>query len=191
MKRIEKEFFEKSTLEIAKALIGKNLVRILDGEYLIGKIVEVEAYLDENDTASHARFGMTKRNTQMFMDPGNIYVYFIYGMYYCLNFVTEQKGKGSGILIRALEPIDGISIMQQNRKKESIIDLTNGPGKLCNALSIGLNFNGKSLFDKESEIYLIDNNEKYLIASSNRIGVKNDLKEHLRFFIEGNKFVSR
>ncbi len=191
MKKIEKDFFERPTREIAKNLLGKNLIRILNREKLIGKIVEVEAYLDETDTASHARFGITKRNTQMFMDPGNIYVYFIYGMYYCLNFVTEQKGKGSGILIRALEPLEGISTMQKNREKEAILDLTNGPGKLCKALSINLNLNGKSLFEEESEIYLTDNNEKFTISSSQRIGVKNDLKEHLRFFIKDNKFVSK
>lgn len=191
MKRIEREFFERPTREIAKDLLGKNLVRVLNNEKLIGKIVEVEAYLDETDIASHARFGITKRNTQMFMEPGNIYVYFIYGMYYCLNFVTEIKGKGSGILIRALEPLEGLGTMQINRGKETTIGLTNGPGKLCKALNVNLSLNGESLFKKNSQIFLVNSEERVSISSSNRIGVKNDLKEHLRFFIKDNKFVSK
>lgn len=116
-KRVNHSFFQGSTEDVAKKLLGKILVRNYNGKILSGKIVETEAYLDENDLASHSAVGLTERNKVMFGEAGLAYVYFTYGMHYCFNVVTGEEGKGSAVLIRALEPLEGIELMKNSDKK--------------------------------------------------------------------------
>ncbi len=133
-KRLKRKFFTQPTLKVAKELLGKILVRIYRGKRLSGKIVEVEAYIGPRDKASHAYLGRrTKRNLAEFLVGGHIYIYLVYGMYWQLNISTEEEGKPACILIRALEPREGIT------------KTTNGPGKLCRALKLDKSFYGEDL----------------------------------------------
>ncbi|MGB9663887.1 MAG: DNA-3-methyladenine glycosylase [Ignavibacteria bacterium] len=191
-KRVTPEFFIGPTDKIAKKLLGKILVRNFKGKVLSGKIVETEAYLDENDLASHSAVGITERNKVMFGKAGLAYVYFTYGMHYCFNVVTGEEGKGSAVLIRALEPIEGIELMKKFRQKEDIQILTNGPAKLCQALKIDKKLNGVDL-RTSNEIYIAEPflKENFEIAVSLRIGIEKSKDLPLRFYIKENKFVSR
>ncbi len=191
-KRIDSNFFKGQTEEVAKKLLGKILVRIYNGKILAGKIVETEAYLDENDLASHSAVGMTERNKVMFGEAGLAYVYFTYGMHYCFNVVTGEKGKGSAVLIRALEPIEGIEQMKKFRRKKDVHILTNGPAKLCQALKIDKKLNGVDL-KTSSEIFIGEPNqqEQFEIMTTTRIGIEKSKDLPLRFYIKENKFVSK
>jgi len=180
-----KKFFGKSTVELARALLGKYLVL---GE-LKGVIVETEAYLFRNDPGCHASRGPTARNAPMFGPAGRTYVYLIYGMYYCLNIVSGREGEGEAVLIRALEPVQGIEIMQKRRKTQKIENLCNGPGKLTQAFGITKKHNNLSLLEGNFRIY--DNRKNVEIVSSKRIGLSAGKELELRFFIKGNRFVSR
>ncbi|MCX7904366.1 MAG: DNA-3-methyladenine glycosylase [Caloramator sp.] len=195
------DFYSRDTITVAKELLGKLLVRNINGNKLVGKIVEVEAYLGPIDKACHSyNFRRTQRNEVMYGPPGIAYVYFIYGMYYCLNFVTEKEGMPCAVLIRALEPIEGFDIMALNRfgktyselTKSQKRNLTNGPGKLCRAFNIDKALNGHSLLS--DEIYVLDNQEDFEIVAGKRIGI--DYAEEAkdfewRFFIKGNPYVSK
>jgi len=131
-KPLPADFYLNNTVEVARQLLGKTIVRNYGKKILAGKIVETEAYIDKIDPASHSHPGITKRNKPMFEKGGIAYIYFIYGNYYCFNIVTERKGKGCAVLIRAAEPIEGIEYMKKNRgKTKSVYELTNGPAKLC------------------------------------------------------------
>lgn len=191
-RRVTPDFFIGPTEEVAKKLLGKILVRNIKDKILSGKIVETEAYLDENDLASHSAVGITERNKVMFGEAGLAYVYFTYGMHYCFNVVTGEEGKGSAVLIRALEPIDGIELMKKFRHKEDIHILTNGPAKLCQALKIDKKLNGIDL-KKSNEIYIAepDVKENFEIVVSKRIGIEKSKDLPLRFYIKENKFVSK
>jgi DNA-3-methyladenine glycosylase len=145
VKRLPREFYSRSTLTVARELLGQRLVRSFDGQRLAGRIVEVEAYLGETDQASHARPGRTRRNAPMYGPPGHAYIYFIYGMYYCLNAVTEAEGSAAAVLIRALEPLEGIDVMRHHRPGRADRDLASGPGKLCQALAIDRTLNNADL----------------------------------------------
>lgn len=190
-KRIDNSIFNLSTKNLAIELLGKLLVRKIGQKHLIGKIVETEAYLDKNDLASHSAVGKTARNEVMFGEAGLAYVYFTYGMHYCFNVVTGESGKGSAVLIRAVEPIAGINIMQKNRRRNNFTNLTNGPAKLCQAFSIDKSLNGLDL--RKSKILYLANSleEKFLIAKTSRIGIKKSPEKLLRFYIKENKFVSK
>jgi len=191
-RRVNYKFFKGPTEEIAQKLLGKLLVRNYNGKILAGKIVETEAYLDENDLASHSAVGLTERNKVMFGEAGLAYVYFTYGMHYCFNVVTGEKGKGSAVLIRALEPIDGIELMKKFRDKDDIHILTNGPAKLCQALKIDKKLNGVDL-KTSSEIFIAEpeSKEVFEITTTTRIGIEKSKDLPLRFYIKENKFVSR
>lgn len=190
MKRIPRSFFKRNTLIVAQDLLGKYLVRNCNNRKLIGKIVETEAYMDSNDPACHASKGKTPRNEIMFKEAGYLYIYLIYGMYYCLNIVTEEEGKPCAVLIRALEPIAGISQMMENRKIQKIKDLTNGPGKFCQALNINKGHNGIDI--SGDEIYLTEGKtEEFEIVKAPRIGIKVGVENLWRFYIKGNPFVSK
>jgi len=191
-KRVTPDFFKGTTEEVAKKLLGKILVRVISGKILFGKIVETEAYLDENDLASHSAVGMTERNKVMFGEAGLAYVYFTYGMHYCFNVVTGEVGKGSAVLIRSLEPIDGIDLMKKFRQKDDVHILTNGPAKLCQALKIDKRLNGVDL-KTSNEIFIAepDKNEKFEVVITKRIGIEKSKDLLLRFYIKENKYVSK
>ncbi|MBU0579975.1 MAG: DNA-3-methyladenine glycosylase [Candidatus Margulisbacteria bacterium] len=188
MKKLSYKFFERNTIFVAKELLGKYLVLKTPQGKLAGKIVETEAY-HENDPASHSYRGMTPRNKPMFGPPGFAYVYFTYGMHYCFNVVTEPNGKAGAVLIRAVEPIEGIALMKKNRRKKDLKILTNGPAKLAQAFGIDKKFNGVDLVKSNLNIYS-DGKSNHQIKKSKRIGIS--VAEHalLRFYIKENKFVS-
>jgi DNA-3-methyladenine glycosylase len=141
---LKKDFYYRDTIQVANDLLGKKLMRRQKGRILSGMIIEAEAYLSRSDSASHAFKGPTPRNTVMFGPAGRAYVYFIYGMHYMFNVVTEEKGSPGAVLIRAIEPLNGLHQMQARRKKAGR-DLTNGPAKLCQAMAIDKFFNGWDL----------------------------------------------
>jgi DNA-3-methyladenine glycosylase len=166
---------------VARELIGAQLHRVFpDGRHAVGRIVETEAYLGPHDLASHARVGRTARNEVMFGPPGRAYVFLIYGMYWCLNVVTEGAGSASAVLIRAIEPLHGIE------------GRTDGPGRLCRALAIDRTFNGEDL--RGSALYLTRGSSPGRVVVTARIGV--DYARHwarrlLRYIEAGNPHVSR
>lgn len=181
MRKLKRAFFNRDTIEVAKDLLGKYLVHVVDNVQMVGKIVEVEAYLGAHDLAAHSAKGLTNRTKVMFGPPGHSYVYLIYGMYYCMNIVTEEEGHASAVLLRALEPIKNIE------------GKTRGPGLLCNAMHIDKRLHGHDL---ESETFYVaeDNKEKFTIVKRPRIGVdyaKHWAKRLLRFYIKGNPFISK
>lgn len=180
MKKLEREFYLQDTVEAAKALLGKVLVHNTENGILSGRIVETEAYL-HNDPACHASRGMTKRNRIMFGEPGHAYVYFTYGFHYCVNFVTQPWGMPEAVLIRALEPLQGIEIMKQNRNKEKLKDLCSGPGKLTQAMMIDLALNGEDLLS--DRLYVLDEGfDVGEIAAVPRIGIKEATDKLWRFY---------
>lgn len=141
---LDRKFYNRPTLDVARDLLGKRLVRRLDHAELSGIITETEAYCGANDSASHAYRGRTPRNAVMFGEPGHAYVYFTYGMHYLLNVVTEDENKPCAVLIRAIEPLTGLDHMRARRRRRDR-DLTNGPAKLCQALAIDKSFYGWDL----------------------------------------------
>jgi DNA-3-methyladenine glycosylase len=192
MKILAKNFYERDPAVVAKNLLGKILVRKINSKILAGKIVETEAYYGKEDPASRAYLGRPKYCVKLLYDnPGKILVYMVHGNW-LFNIVAHEKGKGGAVLIRAIEPIKGIEIMQKNRKVKNLIELTSGPGKLCKALKIDASLNGKFVNQKESSLMIYKGKkENFKVCSSHRIGVRQDLKKKLRFFIKGNKFVSK
>ncbi|SHK61200.1 DNA-3-methyladenine glycosylase [Tepidibacter formicigenes] len=152
MKRLPRDFYIEDAVDVAKKLLGKYIVREYDGKKLIAKIVETEAYKAMGDKAAHMNNNkITQRTKIAFEVGGHAYIYLIYGMYYCFNIVTCEKGVGGAVLVRGVEPIDGIKDMMLNRynkveeKKSKVKNITNGPGKLCMALNIDKSFYGEDL----------------------------------------------
>jgi len=179
-----KKFFNRPTVDLAKALLGKYLCL----GNLKGMIVETEAYLYKDDPGCHASRGKTVRNAPMFGPAGNTYVYLIYGMYHCINIVSGKEGEGEAVLLRSLEPIEGIPLMQRRRKTKKIENLCNGPGKLTQAFGITKKHNNLSLL--KGPIQILDNKKSYKIAKSTRIGLTEGKDLELRFFIKDSEFVS-
>lgn len=188
---LARKFFERKADLVARDLLGKILVRKISDTLLKGKIVETEAYFGENDPASRAYEGMKNYNKEMWGDPGKIFVYNVH-KYWMFNVVAHLKNEVGAVLIRAVQPIDGIEVMMKSRRVNDIKDLTNGPGKLTEAFRIDKSFNGKFLGIKTG-IWIedCDERESFNIGKSFRIGVKKDLRKKLRFYISGNEFVSR
>ncbi len=177
---VDDDFFLNDTLFVAKNLIGKIIVRENRfGEKIGGRIIETEAYLAENDEASHSISGKTKRNAPMFAKAGSIYVYLIYGIHLCLNIATESEGKGAAVLIRAIEPIFGIDIMKSNRKTMEINNLANGPGKLTIALGTTLDDNFKLI--NHSNYLLYTDGLEYAVVETPRIGISKAIDLPYRF----------
>jgi len=141
---LHRKFYNRPTLTVARDLLGKRLIRQIDGAERSGIIVETEAYIGIKDSACHAHRGKTLRNAVMFGPPGHAYVYFTYGLHYLLNLVTEEEGQPAAVLIRAIEPFTGLDEMRALRRRHGK-ELTNGPAKLCQALSINKDFNGWDL----------------------------------------------
>jgi DNA-3-methyladenine glycosylase len=188
--KLPRSFFQRPTLEVAPELLGKILVRVKGSRITSGRIVEVEAYRNVDDPASHAHRGLTPRNRIMYGKAGHAYVYFIYGMYFCVNVVTEKEGIAGACLIRALEPVEGITAMQRRRNTKSLHALTSGPGKLCQALAIDRTLNGDDL--RGGNLFLIDDGfEDFNIKRSPRIGIRAAVDKPWRFFMNGNVFVTR
>lgn len=190
---ISEDFFlQKETLQLAKDLIGCILVHESSEGKTAGVIIETEAYLSSNDPACHASRGKTKRNEAMFENPGSAYVYLIYGNHFCFNVVTNEKGIGEAVLIRALEPIKGIELMKKRRSpKEKLEELASGPGKLCKAMGITKAHDKTSLL--RPPLYLIygKNFSEEEISKSKRIGISKAKDKPWRFFVKNNRFISR
>jgi len=190
------DFYLKDTVTVARALLGCTLWRKRGRELLAARLVETEAYLGANDLASHARRGLrSARNASMYLEGGHAYVYFTYGMHWCLNVVTQEADTAEAVLLRAAEPIRGIESMRKRRPKaKRDFDLMNGPGKLCSALEIdarldGEPLDGKRLFLTAPESAIKDSD----IAISSRIGVDGSGEAAvwpLRFYLRGNRYVS-
>ncbi|MBI2632082.1 DNA-3-methyladenine glycosylase [Candidatus Pacearchaeota archaeon] len=183
-------FWKKSTLKVAKSLLGCTLVHRTKKGIISGKIVETEAYLHD-DPASHSFNGKTPRNDAMFNYPGIAYIYFTYGMHYCFNIVTNRKGIGEAVLIRALEPIKGIDLMKKNRKIDSLHNLCNGPAKLVQALGITKKYNNHDLTKKPLYILTKKSKQKYDLVKTTRIGISQGSALLYRFYIKDNSFVSK
>jgi DNA-3-methyladenine glycosylase len=189
MKTLSKDFYERNPASVAKDLLGKVLMRKVDSEVLSGKIVETEAYYGRNDPASRAYRGRKRFNELMFMDVGKTFIYMVHANW-LLNIVAHPKGDVGAVLIRAIEPIEGIETMRNNRNVKRLRDLTNGPGKLTKALVVTKQLNGIDVTERDSQIAVVEEGEEsFEICSSHRIGVKVDLPQKLRFFIKGNKFI--
>lgn len=202
MDKLKRDFYLRNALIVAKDLLGKQLVHETQDYRIVGRIVETEAYMGSIDKASHAYGGKrTIRNEVMYHIGGTSYVYLIYGMYHCFNVVTEPKNKASAVLVRALEPIEGVEHMSKFRygiepsalSAKQKLRLCNGPGKLCISLDITKSENGLDLCG--STLYIKDaHNEPFNIKDSPRINI--DYAEEYkdkpwRFYIEGNKYVSK
>lgn len=167
------------------------LVRRKGRHIYAGIIVETEAYLGSADAASHSYRGMTKRNEQMFGEGGVVYVYFTYGAHYCMNVVTAPAGTAHAVLIRAVEPVEGISRMMRNRSTDDIYNLCSGPGKLCCAMEISLKQNGAVIGGGEIDIIEPENAIKRKVIRTKRIGITKDADKLYRFIDSGSPFVSR
>lgn len=191
--KLPRSFYQQSTIDVAKQLLGKYLVRKHPKGNTVGRIVETEAYVGPQDLACHASKGRTARTEVMFGPAGHAYVYFIYGFYNMLNLVTESKDYPAAVLIRAVEPVDGIDLMRRRRKNGLLPKLASGPGKLCQAFSIDRSLNGADLC--ADVIFVEDRGEPApKIKATPRIGVDYAGKwkaKPYRFLIRGNKFVSK
>ncbi len=179
---LPRSFYDREPIAVATELLGKHLVHVTGGIERIGRIVEVEAYLGPHDLAAHSSRGLTPRTRVMFGPPGHAYVYLIYGMYHCMNVVTQQEGTASAVLLRALEPVKNIE------------GRTQGPGLLCKAMHIDKRLNGHDLLSEDFHIAPEDPPAHYRIVKRPRVGVDyagHWAKRLLRFYIHGNPYVSR
>ena len=207
---MNRDFFQQDAINLAKDILGKYLIREYDGIQIVSKIVETEAYMGVNDKAAHV-YGdkKTDRTMPLYLDGGHIYVYLIYGMYYCLNISANKENIPECVLIRAIEPVKGIEEICENRYKKNYSNLStyqkknisNGPGKLCMALNIDKSLNSKSILDNElyiSDFYYEEGKKifadyKFEIEIDKRINIDyaEEAKDYLwRFYIKYNKYVS-
>ncbi len=187
---LPKEFYARETVRVAKDLLGKHLIRVKGKTRMAGMIVEVEAYRGSDDPASHAFRGLTPRNAPMFGEPGHAYVYFTYGNHHCLNVTTQASGTPGAVLIRAIEPLEGISVMRRLRPSVPDLALTNGPGKLTKALGIDKSLNEIDM-TKPGVLFVKDaKNVQIEIMRSTRIGIRVGKERLWRFYVLGNEYVS-
>jgi DNA-3-methyladenine glycosylase len=189
---LPRSFYARDPATVARELVGKRLVRMTPEGLCGGRIVETEAYLSSRDPACHANRGMTRRNAAMFGPAGHAYVYMIHARW-CFNCVTEEVGLGSAVLIRALEPLDGLPLMHARRGVEKILDLTRGPARLCQALAIDRSHNTHDLTigsDRWIEPDELLNGTPLKILRSPRIGISAATHRLLRFYLAGSRYVS-
>jgi DNA-3-methyladenine glycosylase len=182
MRKLRRTFYDRDTMAVARELLGTYLVHAWRGVERIGRIVEVEAYLGSHDLAAHSSKGLTERTKIMFGPPGHAYVYLIYGMYCCMNVVTEEEGHGSAVLLRAIEPVKNVG------------GRTQGPGLLCQAMHIDQRLNAHDLLSDDFYIAAPPRSEPLQIVKRPRVGVDyagHWARRHLRFYLQGNSFVSR
>lgn len=189
--RLERDFFARYTPVVAKELIGNVLVRAIDGVIMSGRIVEAEAYRGSEDPASHAYRGMTKRNAVMFGEAGHSYVYFTYGNHHLLNFTTETEGTPGAVLIRALEPIEGVREMLRNRGITDVGEASNGPGKLTKAMLIDLHLNAEDIVTSPRLYVRKVRRRDFKVRSTSRIGIGEGGEYDWRYYMEDNPFVSK
>ncbi|HEY1810443.1 MAG TPA: DNA-3-methyladenine glycosylase [Acidobacteriaceae bacterium] len=192
---IPRPFYIHPPDQVARGLLGKILVRRCEGEWLSGRIVEVEAYFGLGDEAAHAFAGKTRRNEVLFGPPGFAYVYFIYGMHYCVNISCEPEDQAGSVLLRALEPLEGLATMGRLRGVEPGANprlLASGPGRLCQALGITRDLhNGVDVTDRHSGLHVEDDGfVAGQIAVLPRVGIRKAADRPLRFALAGNRFVS-
>ena len=191
--KLPRSFYEQTTIDVAKQLLGKYLVRRHPEGNVVGRIVETEAYVGPEDLACHASKGRTARTEVMFGPAGHAYVYFIYGFYNMLNLVTEVKGYPAAVLIRAVEPVDGIELMKTRRQNGALRNLASGPGKLCQAFAVDRSLNGADL--RGNVLYLEDRGEPVpKFRATPRIGVDYAGKwkaKPYRFLVRDSEFVSK
>jgi DNA-3-methyladenine glycosylase len=188
-KILPRRFYQRPPEVVARALLSKLITHHLHGQPLTGRITEIEAYLGLDDPASHSFIGKTPRNAVLFGPPGFSYVYFIYGMHYCLNFSCQRDGNPGGVLIRALEPLAGLKTMARLRGSAAATDhrlLTSGPGRLCQALGITrANGNGLDVTDSNSPLQVLDDGFRpAAIKATPRIGISKAIDLPLRFLID-------
>ena len=187
---LPRAFYGRSPEVVARELLGRRLVRILDGERLEGIIVETEAYHGGGDPASRAFNGKKNYNTPMWDEPGRLFVYNVH-KYWMLNVVAHEPGGVGGVLFRAIEPTIGVEVMLRRRPVIDVKELTNGPGKLSVALGVTRGLNGLPVTDIGSPVQILDAPPMNECQTSHRIGVTHDLLEELRFYVPGNPYVSR
>jgi DNA-3-methyladenine glycosylase len=179
---LAREFYDRPAIQVAPDLLGKVLVHVRDGVRQVGRIVEVEAYLGPHDLAAHSARGLTPRTRVMFGPPGHAYVYLIYGIHCCMNVVTEPEGMASAVLLRGIEPLEGIE------------GRTQGPGLLCQAMGIDRRLNGHDLLSRDFYVAALPDVPRFTVVKRPRIGV--DYARHwarrlLRFYIKGNPYISK
>jgi DNA-3-methyladenine glycosylase len=197
------EFFDRDPRRVARALLGKLLIRKMPRRTLAGRIVETEAYLGHGDAASHTAPGQTARNAILFGPPGYAYVYFIYGNHYCLNVSCLPDGVPGGVLFRAMEPVAGIERMAEARgielekdvtlrKISTLKNISSGPGRMAEALDITRERdNGKNLTSLRSDLHIVDDGYRVRrVTVTKRIGIVKAADRPLRYFVAGNPFVS-
>lgn len=187
-------FYSRSTLKVLEDLIGKVLVRKSEEGLTSGVIVEAEAYTGEDDPASYAFSGRTKRSEIMYGPPGRAFVHFTYGMHHMLNLVTEREEFPAAILVRALEPREGISLMKKRRKKEELFNLCSGPAKICQAFGIDRSHNGVSLSSSRSPLFIKGGERrkkgKDELIWTSRIGIQEGKERLWRAYLRGSPFIS-
>lgn len=190
LRPLPRAFFARPTLEVAPRLLGALLVRRLDDRtLLVGRLVEVEAYLGPLDPASHA-YRRTPRSAIMWGPPGVAYVYVSYGNHHCINVVTEPEGTPGAVLLRAAEPLEGLDVMRRLRRVEEVRRLCSGPGRLTQAFAIDLSFNGADL-TREGPLYLAEGTPPAHIATTPRIGIRRATDRPWRFVDPHSPFLSR
>ncbi|HTU68970.1 MAG TPA: DNA-3-methyladenine glycosylase [Candidatus Baltobacteraceae bacterium] len=190
IKRLRRRDLPVDTIELARYLVGKMLVHDLRGRRTSGRIVETEAY-PVGDAAGHAFRGQTRRNGSLYLTRGHAYVYFIYGMYYCLNVSSERAGIGAGVLVRALEPIEGIELMKERRGSSPVRDLARGPGRLTVAMAIDMRDDGVDLCtDPSLWLGVADSEYRGRVSATTRIGLSRERSRAWRFYERGSAFVS-
>ena len=186
---LSRDFYARPALQVAPDLLGMRLCHRRGRSITSGRIVEVEAYLGTDDPASHAWRGPTDRNRVMFGPPGHAYVYFTYGSHYCMNVVTDQDGVASAVLIRALEPVDGVPLMRRRRGRHRIEDLASGPGKLAQAMGIGPEEYGLDL--TREPLWLERDERPARVVVTPRIGITAAVERPYRFVVADSRFASR
>jgi DNA-3-methyladenine glycosylase len=188
-RKLPRSFYNRPTLKVARDLLGTHLVFRTEEGRMAARIVEVEAYIGQDDPACHAAPGPTDRNRVMYGKPGFSYVYFVYGMYHCFNVVTEAKGYPAAVLIRAAEPVDGVGLLRHNSPKSLERTILSGPGKLCRAFGLTTHHSAMDLTG--TELFLTEGSEEVgAIVCSERIGIKKGTELPYRFFLEDSGAVS-
>jgi DNA-3-methyladenine glycosylase len=191
MKKLQRKFFKRDCITVSKELLGKIVVHDSKQGTVSGRITEVEAYEAYTDPSAHSYKGKTERNKSLYLEGGHLYLFKIH-RYICMDIVTGEKDEPSSVLLRSLEPLEGIDIIKKNRGKQKLIELTTGPGKLVQALGIEYKYDGYDICQPDSKIYIVDDGyEVEDIVQTTRVGISKakDLKN--RFYIKNSKYISK